>query len=90
MIGAAMAEVGVVGLGRLTLSLREGMVMVEPRGAGVALFTLRAAGEVRAPQFGSAEGFTAPADTSSGSILIFLGVTDFSSESACLVLGGNG
>jgi DNA end-binding protein Ku len=56
VIGAAMAEVGVVGLGRLTLSRRERMVMVEPRGTGMALFTLRAAGEVRAPQFGSAEG----------------------------------
>jgi DNA end-binding protein Ku len=32
------------------------MVMVEPRGTGMALFTLRAAGEVRAPQFGSVEG----------------------------------
>src|ERR1700730_3364650 len=30
--------------------------MVEPRGAGVALFTLRAAEEVRAAQFGIAEG----------------------------------
>ena len=30
--------------------------MVEPRGAAVALFTLRAAEEVRAAQFGSAEG----------------------------------
>jgi DNA end-binding protein Ku len=56
VIGAAMAEVGVVGLGRLTLSRRERMVMVEPRSTGMALFTLRAAGEVRAPQFGSAEG----------------------------------
>ena len=56
VIGAAMAETGVVGLGRLTLSRRERMVMVEPRGTGMALFTLRAAGEVRAPQFGSAEG----------------------------------
>jgi DNA end-binding protein Ku len=34
VIGAAMAEVGVVGIGRLTLSRRERMVMVEPRGAG--------------------------------------------------------
>src|SRR4051794_96775 len=51
-----MAEVGVVGLGRLTLSRRERMVMVEPRSTGMALFTLRAAGEVRAPQFSSAEG----------------------------------
>src|SRR6201993_5420265 len=56
VIGAAMTETGVVGLGRLTLSRRERMVMVEPRGTGMALFTLRAAGEVRAPQFGSAEG----------------------------------
>jgi DNA end-binding protein Ku len=50
-----MAEVGVVGLGRLTLSRRERMVMVEPRGTGMALFTLRAANELRASQFGSAE-----------------------------------
>src|ERR1700720_1957893 len=56
VIGAAMAKVGVVGLGRLTLSRRERMVMVEPRGTGMARFTLRAAGEVRAPQFDSAEG----------------------------------
>jgi len=52
VIGAAMAEVGVV---RLTLSRRERIVMVEPRGTGMALFTLRAANEVRASQFGSAE-----------------------------------
>jgi DNA end-binding protein Ku len=56
VIGAAMAEAGVVGLGRLTLSRRERMVMVEPRGTGMALFTLRAADEVRAAQFPSAEG----------------------------------
>src|SRR3989440_7671525 len=56
VIGAAMAQAGVVGLGRRTLSRRERMVMVEPRGTGMALFTLRAAGEVRAPQFGSADG----------------------------------
>jgi DNA end-binding protein Ku len=48
VIGAAMAQAGLVGLGRLTLSRRERMVMVEPRGTGMALFTLRAAGEVRA------------------------------------------
>jgi DNA end-binding protein Ku len=56
VIGAAMAEAGVVGLGRLTLSRRERMVMVEPRGAGMALFTLRAAAEVRTSQFGGADG----------------------------------
>jgi DNA end-binding protein Ku len=32
------------------------MVMVESRGTGMTLFTLRAADEVRASQFGSAEG----------------------------------
>src|SRR4051812_43598602 len=51
-----MAEAGVVGLGRLTLSRRERMVVVEPRGTGMALFTLRAAEEIRATQFGMAEG----------------------------------
>ena len=56
VIGAAMAEAGVAGLGRLTLSRRERMVMIEPRGTGMALFTLRAAAEVRASQFDSANG----------------------------------
>jgi hypothetical protein len=54
--GAAVYHLGtdgMVALGRLTLSRRERMVMVEPRGTGLALFTLRAAGEVRAPQFDS-------------------------------------
>jgi DNA end-binding protein Ku len=55
VIGAALAEAGVVGLGRLTLSRRERMVAVEPRGAGMALFMLRAADEVRAAQFGGVE-----------------------------------
>jgi non-homologous end joining protein Ku len=36
-----MTEAGVAGIGRLTLSRRERMVMVEPRGPGMALFTLR-------------------------------------------------
>ena len=55
VIGAAMAEAGVVGLGRLTLSRRERMVAVEPRGTGMALFMLRAADEVRVAQFGGVE-----------------------------------
>ena len=55
MISMAMAEAGVAGIGRLTLSRRERMVMVEPRGTGMALFTLRAADEVRRAQFDSAE-----------------------------------
>jgi DNA end-binding protein Ku len=56
VIGAAMTEAGVAGIGRLTLSRRERMVMVEPRGPGMALFTLRAADEVRAAQFGDTDG----------------------------------
>lgn len=55
-----MAEVGIVGLGRRTLRRRERMAMVEPRGTGMSLFTLRAADEVRPPQFGSAEGYLDP------------------------------
>jgi DNA end-binding protein Ku len=55
-ISAAMAEAGMAGLGRLTLSRRERMVLLEPRGQGLALITLRAAEEVRAAEFGSFEG----------------------------------
>jgi DNA end-binding protein Ku len=51
VIGAAMADAGVVGIGRLTMSRRERMVVVDPRGAGMVLITLRAAEEVRVPQF---------------------------------------
>ena len=51
VIGAAMAEAGEVGLGRVTLSRRERPVMVEPRGAGMVLITLRASEEVRAAAF---------------------------------------
>jgi DNA end-binding protein Ku len=56
VIGSAMAEANVVGIGRLTLTRRERMVMVEPRGFGMALFMLRAADEVRPAQFGNPEG----------------------------------
>ena len=56
LIGAAMAEAGTVGIARLTMSRRERMVMIESRGTGMALITLRAADEVRAPQFTSLDG----------------------------------
>jgi DNA end-binding protein Ku len=56
VIGAAMADAGVVGIGRLTLSRRERMVIVEPRGTGMVLVTLHAADEVRLPQFATADG----------------------------------
>ena len=56
VIGAAMGEASVVGIGRLTMSRRERMVMIEPRSSGMVLITLRAADEVRAPQFNKAGG----------------------------------
>ncbi len=56
VIGAAMADAGVVGIGRLTMSRRERMVMVDPRGSGMVLITLRATEEVRVPQFTKSEG----------------------------------
>jgi DNA end-binding protein Ku len=56
VIGAAMADAGVVGIGRLTMSRRERLVMVDPQGTGMVLITLRAADEVRAPQFAKADG----------------------------------
>jgi DNA end-binding protein Ku len=57
VIGAAMSDAGVVGIGRLTMSRRERMVMIEPRGTGtMVLTTLRAAEEIRAPQFSAANG----------------------------------
>src|SRR5439155_9812002 len=60
VIGAAMADAGVVGIGRLTLSRRERMVMVEPRGTGMVLITLRVTEEVRSPQFAVADGAVDP------------------------------
>jgi DNA end-binding protein Ku len=51
VIGAAMAEAGAVGIGRVTLSRRERLVMVEPRDAGMVAITLRASEEVRAAAF---------------------------------------
>src|ERR1051326_3029810 len=51
VIAAAMTEAGVAGLGRLTLSRRERMVLVEPRGGGMGLIPLRSAEEVRPAQF---------------------------------------
>jgi DNA end-binding protein Ku len=56
VIGAAMADAGVVGIGRLTMSRRERMVMVYPRGTGMVLITLRAAEEVWVPQFSESDG----------------------------------
>jgi DNA end-binding protein Ku len=51
VISAAMSAAGMAGLGRLTLSRRERMVLVEPRGSGLSLVTLRSTEEVRAADF---------------------------------------
>lgn len=56
VIAAAMAHSGVAGIGRLTLARRERAVLIEPRGAGMVLITLRAADEVRPAEFGPANG----------------------------------
>jgi len=58
-ISAAMTQAWMAGLGRLTLSRRERLVLIEPRGQGLALTTLRAAGEVRAAEF---DGFAGELD----------------------------
>ena len=42
------------------MSRRERIVVVDPRGAGMVLVTLRAADEVRAPQFSKADGAIDP------------------------------
>ena len=55
VIGAAMADAGVAGIGRLTMGRRERMVVVDPRGSGMVLITLRAAEEVRVPQFSKSD-----------------------------------
>ena len=51
VIGAALAKAGAVGIGRVTLSRRERLVMVEPRDAGMVAITLRASEEVGAAAF---------------------------------------
>ncbi|MBV9527744.1 Ku protein [Sphingomonas sp.] len=51
VIGAAMAEAGVAGIGRVTMARRERQVLVDPRSGGMVLITLRAAEEVRAAGF---------------------------------------
>ena len=56
VIGAAMADAGVAGIRRLTMSRRERMVVVEPRGSGMVLITLPTAEEARVPQFTKSDG----------------------------------
>jgi len=51
VIAEKMAAKGLVGIGRVTLFNTERLVMFEPRGAGMVMFTLRGADEVRAGAF---------------------------------------
>jgi DNA end-binding protein Ku len=57
VIGEAMLRKNKVGLGRVTISSRERLVLVEPLGAGLLMSTLRSADEVRPAEFdASAKG----------------------------------
>jgi DNA end-binding protein Ku len=60
VIGEAMLHENKVGLGRVTISSRERLVLVEPRGGGLLMWTLRAGDEVRAAEFGAAKGEADP------------------------------
>jgi DNA end-binding protein Ku len=55
VIGAALTETGMAEIGRITLTRRDRMVMVKPRGTGMVLITLRAADEVRPAEFSTAD-----------------------------------
>src|SRR5262249_40118074 len=70
VVSAARAEAGPAGLGRLTLSRRERMVLVEPRGAGLALITLRSSEEVRTAQFDNLSDEVDPEMTSIAELII--------------------
>jgi DNA end-binding protein Ku len=54
VIGQAMAAKGLSGIGKVTLSSRERLVLIEPRGTGLLMSTLRSADEVRAAEFSEA------------------------------------
>src|ERR1700756_1483054 len=53
VIGEAMAKKNKVGLGHVTISSRERLVLVEPRDGGLVMSTVRSADEVRPPEFGA-------------------------------------
>jgi DNA end-binding protein Ku len=53
VIGEAMAHKGKVGIGRVVLSSRERLVLVEPRDGGLIMSTLHSADEVRPAEFSS-------------------------------------
>ena len=62
VISDAMAAKGLVGIGRVTISSRERLVLVEPHGGGLLMFTLRSSDEVRAAEFAAKAKSEADAD----------------------------
>jgi DNA end-binding protein Ku len=60
VIGEAMAHKNKVGLGHVTISSRERLVLVEPRDDGLVMSTLRAGDEVRPAEFGKVKGEADP------------------------------
>src|SRR5215471_10616969 len=54
VIGEAMAAKDLVAMGRVTIASRERLVLIEPRGAGLLMWTLHSADEVRAAEFDKA------------------------------------
>src|SRR5215471_7674735 len=52
VIGEAMGHKNKAGLGRVTMSGRERLVLVEPRDSGLVMSTVRSADEVRPAEFG--------------------------------------
>src|SRR5437667_438976 len=66
VIGEAMAKKNKVGLGHVTLSSRERLVLVEPRDGGLVMSTIRSADEVRPAEFGAKPDGEADACRASG------------------------
>jgi Ku protein len=65
VIGEAMAQKGKVGLGKVVLSSRGRLVLVEPRDGGLLMSTLHSADEVRPAEFSSKHKGTIDAERSS-------------------------
>jgi DNA end-binding protein Ku len=55
VLNAALTKAGLAGMGRITLSRRERMALIEPRGSGMVLITLRSVEEVKPANFGTAD-----------------------------------
>jgi len=56
VIGEAMAAKDLVAIGRVTITSRERLVLIEPRGAGLLMWTLHSTDEVRTAEFDKGGG----------------------------------